>query len=176
MTIRGIREAVIRYCESRYGRDRLAVRDCFEEMVRYLDLYSDDLDDVGVVRQGDKYCIGNISFDTIARRRLFDSLYPKFLDFLSEKAVLKRVYTAVVDIVCCLDVGVRYQPTSKKFTYVEDVSGGVEESLGDWMTGYAMPGLRELVESLGDDKCKTLSPSLYLCDWSIVSSDVWEER
>ena len=176
MVMRGVDEAIKSYCEDRYKTDRLAARDCYEEMLNYLDLYSDDIDNVGLKRRESKYCIGNISFITIARKKLFESAYPGFVEFLGKKVVLRRVYMTIVEMVCCLDANVRYRPEAKKFTYVEDVSEGVEESLGEWMEEYATPGMRDMVEKYGGIKCNSLSSSLYLCDWWIVRSDVWEER
>lgn len=180
MVLKGIEEAVVGYCNERHKGDRLAVRDCYDEMVNYLELYSNDILDVSAVRRGSKYCVGNISFVNIYRKNLFESVYPVFVNFLAEKVVTRRVYTILADIVCCLDSDVRYEPTEKSFVYKEDydvsVGDAVEQSLGEWFYDYAVPAMREIVRYYGDEKCKTLSPSLYLCDWDIIRSDVWEER
>lgn len=176
MVLRGIDEAISSYCDKRHKGDRLAIRDCYDEMESYLNLYSDDILDVAGVRQSERYCIGNISFVTVARKNLFEMVYPGFVNFLGKLVIIKRVYVADVYITCCLDESVRYEPVMKRFYYIEDIEGAVEETIGQWLKEYAVPGLRDVVLDTGDDKCKTLSPSLYLCDWYIARSDAWEER
>ena len=176
MVLRGIDEAISSYCDKRHKGDRLAVRECYGEMKSYLNLYSDDILDVTGFRQSERYCIGNISFITISRKDLFESIYPGFVNFLGKLVVIRRVYVADVYITCCLDASVRYEPVMKRFYYIEDIEGDVEETIGQWLKEYAVPGLRDVVLDTGDDKCKTLSPSLYICDWYIARSDAWEER
>lgn len=177
MVLKGIDEAISSYCAKRHEGDRIGIRRCYDEMESYLNMYSDDILDVTGTRQEERYCIGNISFVTMMRKRLFESVYPGFVDFLGKLVVIRRVYVADVYITCCLDASVRYEPVMKRFYYIEDIEEGeIEETIGQWLKKYAVPGLRDVVLETGDDKCKTLSPSLYLCDWFIARSDAWEER
>lgn len=175
--MKGIDGVIHAYCDDRHARDRLAARNCYEEMASYISKYADDiLDVVDIAKTSADYCIGNVCFHTISRKRLFDSVYPDFIDYLGELEVLTRTYTTLIEIICCLDGDVRYHTIPKRFTYKEEFTNAPGESLGAWITDYAIPGVRGWVEETGDDKCKALSPSLYLCDWVITHSDAWEDR
>ena len=176
MIVRGIDDAISLYADKVHKGDRLKAMDLYDEITNYFDLYSNHVLDSTKLRHGGKYCIGEVSFKTAKRRKQFVSIYSKFMRFLNKMTITKRVYMTDVLITCCLDESVRYEPVMKRFNYTEEVFEGMEESLGEGLLWYAIPGMDEVVEKTGDDKCKTLSPSLYLCGWDFITTDAWEER
>lgn len=75
-------------------------------------------------------------------------------------------YEVDVEIVCCLDTEVRYEPRIKTFTVVEDIE--IFYTTFDKWLKHVSEEFDKYIDKYGNDKCKSLSPSLYMCEYKIL--------
>lgn len=83
---------------SRYKGDRVKTMHGHEEIVKYLDTYSQHINDVPASKATNAYCIGETCFDTISRRNLTASIYPFITSVLEEHVPTREVRVVLFDI------------------------------------------------------------------------------
>ncbi|MCK4527990.1 hypothetical protein KAW18_11530 [candidate division WOR-3 bacterium] len=83
-----IRANIYDYYLKKYKRDRIKARSSTDEVFSYIKLYGKHILEVEPPKRIPKYCFGQLCFETVSRKRLFESIYPEIADLI-EKIPIK---------------------------------------------------------------------------------------
>ena len=104
-----VSDVIYRYLLGKSHGDRVVALASHDEVMRYLRLYAKDISEVSESKAIPKYCVGDVCFDTVSRRKQFESVYSGVCNVLREGEELPKpeyeVRFVVFDVLFCCFYG-----------------------------------------------------------------------